>query len=81
MQEDERSEPRRRFDGVVPYVRGPGWPSAATENDAPMNPWSKEHWNLTDQARLYKRDQAEANRLAQAAGHKDAMSARLKNAK
>jgi len=46
-----------------------------------MNPWSKEHWNLTDQARLYKRDQAEANRLAQAAGHKDAMSARLKNAK
>ena len=81
MQEDERSEPRRRFDGVVPYVRGPGWPSTTTVNDAPMNPWSKQHWNLTGQAKIFKRDQAEANRLAQAAGHKDARSARFKNAR
>jgi len=50
-------------------------------NDAPMNPWSKQHWNLTGQAKIFKRDQAEANRLAQAAGHKDARSARFKNAR
>jgi hypothetical protein len=66
-----------------PYIRGPGWPTAATvnTNDAPVNPWSKLHWNLTRQVQIYKRDQAEADRLAQAAGHKDALSARVKNAK
>ena len=78
---NKRSEPGQRFDGVVPYVRGPGWPNTATVNDAPINPWSKQHWNLTGQAKIFNRDQAEANRLAQAAGHKDAGSARRQNAK
>ena len=50
-------------------------------NDAPMNPWSKQHWNLTGQAKIFNRDQAEAGRLARAAGHKDARSARRQNAK
>jgi hypothetical protein len=68
------------LDATEIAIRGPGWPSTATENDAP-NPWSKKHWNLTNQARLYKRDRAEADRLAQAAGHRDAASARLKTAK
>jgi hypothetical protein len=67
-------------DATEIYVRGPGWPSTANVNDAP-NPWSKQHWNLTNQAKIFKRDQAEANRLAQAAGHKDALSARVKNAR
>src|SRR5262245_19933610 len=58
----------------------PRWPNTATENDAP-NPWSKKHWNLTNQARLYNRDRAEADRLARAAGHRDALSARIANAK
>ena len=49
--------------------------------DAPSNPWSKQNWNLTRQVQILKSDQAEADRLAQAAGHKDAMTARLKNAK
>jgi hypothetical protein len=61
-------------------VRGLGWPSTANVNDAP-NPWSKQHWNLTNQAKIFKRDQVEANRLARAAGHKDARSARVANAK
>ncbi len=78
---NERSEPGHGFDGAEPYVRGPGWPSTATVSDASPNPWSKQHWNLTGQAKIFKRDQAEANRLAQAAGYKDALSARLKNAK
>ena len=43
-------------------------------NAAPMNPWSKQHWNLTGQVKIFKRDRAEANRLAQAAGHKDALA-------
>jgi len=67
-------------DATEIYVRGPGWPSTATENDAP-NPWLKQNWNLTGQARIFKSDQAEADRLAQAAGHKDAPSARVGNAK
>jgi hypothetical protein len=46
-----------------------------------VNPWSKQHWHLTNQARVIKCDQAEADRLAQEAGHKDWMSARLKTAK
>jgi len=46
-----------------------------------MNPWSRQFWNLTGQAKIFKRDQAEADRLAQAAGHKDALSARRENAK
>jgi len=68
-------------DATEIYVRGPGWPSTTTVDDAPMNPWSKQQWNLTGQAKIFKRDQAEANRLAQAAGHKDARSARFKNAR
>jgi len=76
---DERSEPHC-FDGAPEiYIRGPGWPSTATD-DAP-NPWSKQHWNLTHQGSIYKQDQAKAMRLAQAAGHKDALSARIANAK
>jgi hypothetical protein len=78
---NERSEPGQRFDGVVPYIRGPGWPNTATVNDAPINPWSKQHWNLTGQAKIIKRDRAEADRLARAAGHRDAATSRLKNAR
>ena len=80
MQEgNERSKREHRFDGATEiYVTGPSWPSAATVNVNDVNPWSKQHWNLTHQGQIYKRDQAEANRLAQAAGHKDALSARFK---
>jgi hypothetical protein len=85
MQEgNERSEQEHRFDGATEiYVTGPSWPSAATVNvnDAPANPWSKQHWNLTRQGQIYRQDQAKANRLAQAAGHKDALSACRENAK
>jgi hypothetical protein len=68
------------LDATEIAVRGPGWPNTPKENDAP-NPWSKQHWNLTNQVQIYKRDQAEADRLARAAGHKDALSARVANAK
>jgi hypothetical protein len=83
MQEgNERSERGHCFDGATEiYVTGPSWPSAATVNVNDVNPWSKQHWNLTGQAKIFKRDQAEADRLARAAGHKDARSARVKNAK
>jgi len=78
---NERSEPGPCFDGAEVYVRGPGWPSTATVSDASPNPWSRQGWNLTGQAKIFKRDRAEANRLAQAAGHRDALSARVGNAK
>jgi hypothetical protein len=50
-------------------------------NDAPMNPFSREGWNLTGQAKIFNRDQAEADRLARAGGHRDAATSRLKNAR
>jgi len=45
------------------------------------NPWSKQYWHLTSQARIILLDRAEADRLARAAGHKDWLSARVKNAR
>jgi hypothetical protein len=47
-------------------------------NDVPVNPWSRQHWNVTRQGQIYRQDKAAADRLAQAAGHTDAFSARLK---
>src|SRR5262249_2034373 len=38
----------------------------ATVNVNDVNPWSKQHWNLTHQGQIYRQDQPEANRLAQA---------------
>lgn len=35
-----------------------------------VNPWTKEHWNLTKQAEIVKKDRATADRMAQAAGKK-----------
>jgi hypothetical protein len=49
---------------------------ARSVDDAPLNPWLKQHWNLTRQVQIYKRDQAEADHLAQLAGHQDAPTAR-----
>ena len=77
---ESRSEASHCSDGVEVYVRGPGWPTVAKVNDAP-NPWSKQHWHLTRQVKILKRDRAEADLLAQAVGHKNALSARYENAK
>lgn len=34
------------------------------------NPWSNEHWNITEQSRVYRQNPARASNLAQAAGTK-----------
>jgi hypothetical protein len=44
------------------------------------NPWTKQFWHLTNQARIMLRDRGQADRLARAAGHRDALTARIKNA-
>jgi hypothetical protein len=56
---------------------------AGRENvsDPAVNPWSRQFWNLTEQGQIFRRDKDIADRLARAAGHKDAMSSRLKTAK
>jgi hypothetical protein len=77
----ERSEARYCSDRVEVYVRGSGWPSDATVSAAESNPWTKRYWNLTAQVKILKRDPAEADRLAHAAGHKGALTARFKSAK
>jgi len=53
-------------------------PSDAVLSNAP-NPWSKKYWHLTNHARIMLRDRG-ADRLARAAGHKDAPSASLARA-
>jgi hypothetical protein len=64
------------------YKTPPDWGSYTTSaQDEPPNPWTKKDWNITHQGRIFKADQAGAARLAQAAGHKDAISARLEHAK
>jgi hypothetical protein len=79
MQEaNERSKREHCFDGATEiYITGPSWPSAATVNVNDVNPWSQ-HWNLTHQGQIYKRDRDKAMRMAQAAGP---LSARRENAK
>jgi hypothetical protein len=69
-----------RSDATEIYITGPSWPSTATLNDAP-NPWSRQHWNLTQQGHIYKLDRDKAMRMAQAAGHEDVLTARFENAK
>jgi len=82
QEENERSEREHRFDGATEiYITGPSWPSAAKVNVNDVNPWSKQHWNLTHQGQIYKQDQAKAKQLAQAAGHSDPIGARFENAK
>ena len=40
------------------------------------NPWSAEHWNMTEQGKLVQSDRAKAEQLAKAAGHASAVGAR-----
>jgi len=60
-----------------PYLKasGPakvGVPSnpAATTNTGEKNPWTKDHWNLTEQGRIYREDPAKARRMMAEAGIK-----------
>jgi len=55
--------------------------SNAPKGSVGDNPYSKVNWNVTNQGRVYKADPIKADRLAKAAGHRDARSARLETAK
>lgn len=45
-------------------------------NGAGTNPWSGEHWNMTEQGRIMNSDPSKAEQLAKQAGHRDAATAR-----
>lgn len=45
-------------------------PKKGKDADTFKNPWTKEHWNLTEQGRIYREDPEKAKRLAAEAGHK-----------
>lgn len=45
------------------------------------NPWSRRTWNNTAQGQIYKADKERANRMARAAGHQDALTARITEAR
>lgn len=45
-----------------------GHPAQTEGKDPVVNPWSKEHWNLTEQGQVFQHDPARARRLAAAAG-------------
>ena len=46
----------------------PGGTQKSTSGE--KNPWSKEHWNLTEQGRLLVKDPEKAKQMAAQAGHK-----------
>lgn len=52
--------------GAPKQVGGPSNPGAGNTGD--KNPWSKEHFNLTEQGRLLREDPAKAQRLKAEAG-------------
>lgn len=56
--------------GGQPGAGGGGGSGPAVRGDDSLNPWSKEHWNLTKQGAILKTDRARAERLASAAGKK-----------
>ncbi len=58
-----------------PFVPAPKGADAGTQKPFKIgsdtkNPWSKQHWNLTEQGRLFRTDRAKAEKLAKAEGHK-----------
>jgi hypothetical protein len=68
----------------IPPARGSDAPGSGNNRIGGTldgNPWSKQHWNATQQGQVFKVDQAKADRLAKAAGHKSAIGARVEDAK
>lgn len=53
--------------GAPPKVGSPSNPPGAT-NTGEKNPWSKDHFNLTEQGRILREDPAKAQRLMAEAG-------------
>ena len=51
-----------------PLAQGGGAGGGAGGTGFAKNPWSKEHWNLTDQGRAIREDRTKAERMAAAAG-------------
>jgi len=70
---------------VVPQATGSGATGAGGNSGGgrldSTNPWTFAHWNATQQGQIYKVDQSRADRLAQAAGHKNVATARRDRAK
>lgn len=66
----------------LPQPTGGGAPgSQLPRGAAGDNPYTKANWNVTAQGKIFVADPARADRLAKAAGHPDAKTARKENAK
>jgi hypothetical protein len=53
-----------------PASTGGGANGGSGNNNFAKNPFSREHWNLTEQGQAIRTDRAKADRMAQAAGTK-----------
>ncbi len=51
-----------------PVSQGGGAGGGSGGQGFPNNPWTREHWNLTDQGKAIRADKAKAERMATAAG-------------
>lgn len=74
-----------RESGNKPYLWGQTSGSGARGDrgqpgDAGNNPWSAQHWNITEQGRIISSNTEKAKRLATRAGHEDPNTARLESA-
>jgi hypothetical protein len=62
-----------------PHWFGPSGGGGAGGNrgggGATSNPFTHEHWNMTEQGRIITADPQKADQLAKTAGHKDALTA------
>lgn len=50
--------------------KAPEHKGSGEEDDDEKNPWTKEHWNLTEQGKILKRDKSLADKFKTAAGKK-----------
>lgn len=58
-----------------PFIRAPsggGAPGSSSTRAGERNPWSKEHWNMTEQGAIFRQDRAKAERMMKSAGMSDA---------
>lgn len=52
------------------FKQNGGDPGKGQQQTGEKNPWSKEHWNLTEQGRIYATDKEKAVKMAAEHGHK-----------
>lgn len=66
-----QTEWQRALDEAVNnrFKENPGAPGRGQQQTGEKNPWSREHWNMTEQGKLLRSDRAKAIKMAAAHGY------------